>query len=79
VGYQVWLYIRKEILQGEEKNIKPIRYGPFKIVEKIGNNTFRLELPLYMQIYFVVNVENLRLYEPPMIVLYRLQHPIEAS
>lgn len=30
VGYQVWFYISKEILQVEGKNIKPIRYGPFK-------------------------------------------------
>ena len=29
---------------------------------------FRLDLPPYMQIYSVVNVENLKLYEPPMIV-----------
>ena len=47
--------------------MKPIRYGPFEILEKIGNNAFRLNLPPYMQMYAVVNVENLRLYEPPLI------------
>jgi hypothetical protein len=67
VGDQVWLYIIKEILQGEGKKLKPIRYVPFKILDKIGSNAFWLELPPYMQIYSVVNVENLRLYEPPMI------------
>jgi hypothetical protein len=64
---QVWLYISRERMQGEGKKIKPIRYGPFKILYKIGTNAFQLELPLYMQIYSVVNVENLRLYEPPVI------------
>ena len=29
---------------------------------------FRLNLPPYMQIYSIVNVENLKLYEPPMIM-----------
>ena len=48
--------------------LKPIRYGPFEILEKIGTNAFRLNLPPYMQIYSVVNVENLKLYEPPMIL-----------
>ena len=67
VGDEVWLHISKERLQGEGKNLKPIRYGPFRILEKIGNNAFRLDLPSYMQIYVVVNVENLRLYEPPFI------------
>ena len=57
----------KEILQGEGKKIKPIRYGPFKIMEKIGTNAFKLDLPPYMQIYYIVNVENLRFFEPPLI------------
>lgn len=60
MGDKVWLYIRKERLQGEDKNLKPIRYGPFKILDKIGNNVFLLDFPPYMQIYSVVNVENLR-------------------
>ena len=64
VGDQVWLYICKDRMQGEGKKLKPIRYGPFKILEKIGENSFRLDLQTYMQIYSVVNVENLRLYEP---------------
>ncbi|XP_057831826.1 uncharacterized protein LOC131042530 [Cryptomeria japonica] len=68
VGDHVWLHISKERMQGEGKKLKPIRYGPFEILEKIGTNAFRLNLPPYMQIYSVVNVENLKLYEPPMIL-----------
>ena len=66
VGGEVWLYISKQRLQGEGKKLKPIFYGPFKILEKIGNNAFKLDLP-HMQIYSIVNVENLRLFEPPLI------------
>jgi hypothetical protein len=55
-------------MKGEGKNIKPIWYGPFKILENIGTNAFCLDLPSYMQMYSVVNVENLKLYEPPMIM-----------
>ena len=58
----------KERMKGEGKKLKPIRYGPFEILENIGTNAFRLNLPPYMQIYSVVNVENLKLYEPPMIM-----------
>ena len=54
-------------MQGEGKIIKPIRYGPFKIIKRVGNNAFQLELHSYMQMYSIVNVENLRLYEPPLI------------
>ena len=55
-------------MQGEGKKIKLIQYGPFKILEKTGNNAFQLDLPPYMQINSIVNVENLRLYEPHIIV-----------
>jgi hypothetical protein len=48
-GDEFWLYISKERLKGEGKKLKPIRYGPFKILDKIGNNAFRLDLPPYMQ------------------------------
>ena len=57
-------------MTGEGKKIKPIRYDPFKILEKIGTNAFHLDLPSYMHMYLVVNVENLKLYEPPMIRYY---------
>jgi hypothetical protein len=55
-------------MKGEGKNIKPIRYRTFDILEKIGTNVFHLDLPSYMKMYSVVNVENLKLYEPPMIM-----------
>ena len=54
-------------MQGEGKKLKPIRYGPFKIIKKVGNNAFQLYLPSYMKMYLVVNVENLRFYEPRLI------------
>jgi hypothetical protein len=68
VGDQVWLHINKGRMKGEGKKIRPIRYGPLKILENIGTNSFRLDLPIYMKMYSVVNVENLKLYEPPMIM-----------
>lgn len=65
---KVWFHIGKDRMKGEGKKLQPIWYGPFTILEKIGNNTFRLDLPIYMQMYSVVNVENLKLYEPPLIM-----------
>jgi len=53
-------------MQGEGKKINPIRYGPFRIIEKIGENAFRLDLPAYMHIYSIINVDCLRLFEPSM-------------
>lgn len=68
VGDQVWLHINKDKVKGEAKNINPIKYGPFNILEKIGNNAFYLGFQSYMQMYLVVNIENLKLYEAPIIM-----------
>jgi hypothetical protein len=37
------------------------------VLEKVGNNAYKLNLPPYMCIYLVVNVENIKLYEPSML------------
>jgi hypothetical protein len=44
---------------------------PFEILEKVGDNTYKLNPPPYMCIYSVVNVENLKLYEPSMLDIKR--------
>jgi hypothetical protein len=66
VGYEVWLQLNKERLQGPSNNINVMQYIPFKILEKVGDYTYILSLPPYMRIYTVVNVENIKLYEPSM-------------
>ena len=55
-------------MTGEVKKLSPIKYVPFKIVEKNGTNSLSLDLLSYMYMYSVVNVENLKLYETPMIM-----------
>jgi len=58
VDGHVWLHINKGRMKGEGKNIRPNQYGPFKILEKIGTNSFCLDLLAYMKMYSMVNVEN---------------------
>ena len=68
VGDNVWLHLSKDRLQGSAKKLKPIRYGPFEIVEQVSENAFKLNLPEYMNIYSVMNVEHLKLYKPSMLI-----------
>ncbi|KAI5311988.1 hypothetical protein L3X38_041161 [Prunus dulcis] len=66
-GDLVWLHLGKERLNGEGKKLKPIRYGPFKIIKHIGDNVFQLELPPYMHRYSVINAQNLKFFEPSLL------------
>ena len=65
VGDRVWLQVKKERPQELGKKIKALWYGPFEILEKVGDNVYRLILPTYMHIYLVMNVDNLKLRKPP--------------
>jgi hypothetical protein len=67
VGDIVWLQLNKERLHGPSKKIKDLQYDPFEVLEKVGDNAYILNLPPYMHIYSIVNVENLKLYEPSML------------
>lgn len=67
VGDLVWLKLSKERLKGEGKKLKPLRYGPFRILQQIGDNAFKLDLPPYLGMYSVINAEYLKLFEPPLL------------
>jgi hypothetical protein len=54
-------------MKGEGKKLKLILYGAFKIIRKISDNSCQLDLPQYVKIYSVVNVENLKSFEPSML------------
>ena len=68
VGDYVWFHLSKERLQGPTKKLKPIRYGPIEIMEQVSENAFRLNLPKYMNIYSVMNVNNLKFYELSILI-----------
>lgn len=67
MGYHVWLHLSKERLQGLAKKLKPIRYGTFDILKQVSENTFRLNVPTYMNIYLAMNMKRLKMYEPYML------------
>jgi len=66
-GVRVWLQLNKKRLQGPSKKINALRYGHFKVLDKVGENAYSLSLPRYICIYSVVNVDTLKLYEPSIL------------
>jgi hypothetical protein len=61
--------MNKKRLQGPGKKIKGLRYDPFEVLEKVKNNTYILFVHTYMCIYLVVNVDNLKVYDPSLLDL----------
>ena len=67
-GDQVMLstahYILASHSQRQARKFNPRWIGPFKIIESIGTNAFRLELPKNSRIHLTVNVEHLKPFIP---------------
>jgi len=44
-----------------------LRYGPYLITEHLGANAFHLDLPPYVGLHPIFNVDKLKLFEPPLL------------
>lgn len=63
VGDFVWLHLRQERFLGLRKNkLMPRSNGPFKIISKVNDNAFKLELPGNYNVSATVNVGDLAPY-----------------
>jgi hypothetical protein len=59
-GDLVWLHLRKErFLDFRKSKLMSHANGPFKILEKINDNAYKLELPLEFGVSPTFNISNL--------------------
>jgi hypothetical protein len=67
VGDKVWLHLQKERLTGPHRKLFPLRYGPYTITKAMGDNSFELNIPPFLGLHLVFNVDLLRPYFPPLL------------
>ena len=67
VGEKVWLHLQKECLTGPHRNFFPLCYGSYTITKTVGNNAFELNIPPFLGLHPVFNVDRLRPYFPPLL------------
>ena len=78
LGDHVWLLLDKHRFKGPHHKLHPLRYGPYVILEKIGENAYHLDLPTQLGIHNVINVNNLKLFEPPILEdAVPITHPMD--
>ena len=63
-GDWVWLHLRKERFPAQRRSkLLPRGDGPFQIVEKIGNNAYKLDLPGEYNVHATFNVSDLSYFD----------------
>ena len=67
MGKKVWLHLHKECLTGPHRKIRPLRYGPYTITKAVGKNSFELNIPPFLGMHLVFNVDRLHPYFPPLL------------
>jgi hypothetical protein len=67
VGDKVWLYLQKEHLAAPHRKLCPLRYGPYTLTKAVGENAFELNIPPFLGLHPVFNVDRLQPYFPPLL------------
>lgn len=77
-GDKVWLHLDKQRFKSQHHKLMPLRYGPYTILDKIGENAYHLDLPPQLGIHDVINVNQLKLFEPPLLEEpVTITHPVD--
>jgi hypothetical protein len=64
---KVWLYLQKEHLTGPHRKLRPLCYGPYIVTKAVGDNSFELNIPPFLGLHLVFNVDLLHPYFPPLL------------
>ena len=67
MGDKVWLHLRKECLTRAYQKLRPLRYGPYTVTKAVGDSAFELNIPPFLGLHLVFNVDRLRPYFPPLL------------
>jgi hypothetical protein len=67
VGKKLWLNLQKERLTRSHQKLLPILYGSYTITKVVGDNAFDLNIPPFLGMHPVFNVDLLCPYFPPLL------------
>jgi len=68
----------KKHFKDQHHKLLPIKYGPYTILQKVGENAYRLDLHPLLGIHNVINVNHLKLFEPPLLEeAITITHPVD--
>jgi hypothetical protein len=67
VGEKVWFHLQKECITGPHRKLRPLHYGSYTITKAMEDNSFELNIPPFLGLHPVFNMDLLRPYFPPLL------------
>jgi hypothetical protein len=79
VGDKVWLHLQKERPTRHHRKLRPLCYGPYTITKVVGDNAFDLNLPPFLGLRPVFNVDLLQPYFPPLLDTSKIEEQLTPT
>ena len=73
------MFISKVRMQGGYSKLQQCKYGPYKVVQKINDNAYIINMPTWMVISKTFIVVDITLFQPDMSLGYPENHSRSSS
>jgi len=67
VGDKVWLHLQRERLTRTHQKLRPLRHGPYTSNKAVGNNALKHNIPPFLSLHRLFNVDHRRPCFPPFL------------
>jgi hypothetical protein len=71
--------LQKEFLTGPHWNLLPLCYGTYTITKVVGDNAFELNLPPFLGLHPIFNVDLLRPYFTPLLDTSKIAEQLKPT
>jgi hypothetical protein len=79
VSDKLWLHFQKECLTEPHQKLHLLRYGPYTITKALGRNSFELNIPPFLGLHPVFNVDLLQSYFPPLLDTFEIAEQLTPT
>jgi hypothetical protein len=79
VGNKFWLHLQKQRLTRPHRKLRPLCYGSYTITKAVGDNSFELNIPPFLRMHPMFNVDILWPYFPALLDTFEVAEQLTPT